>query len=407
MSRRTVIALTAALGALAVPTAAPAAETLGQLGGPVMCAPTGATPVAMVQGAVAPTGTSYSAPASGVLTKFTMAGMSVSDAPPAGAFRVFRGMTPVASVPFTLTAGGASRDARVPVVSGDTLGVSLSNGYCAFLGSPGDSVSVGFDVPDGTAFVSALPLGGGRLPITAVFERDADGDGFGDDSQDGCTTDATRQGSCSADLSTSLSLVEASIPVGGVGIVTARVTNSTEGVANGVRLVQSLPEGVQLIAATPSQGSCAGLDCSLGDLPSGGSAIVVAGVRATSAGAKALSATASSTTSERNAADNAAGATLTAVAPPAVAAQAPAPVVLPRTCRVPKLTGLSRSAAKLVLEAATCRLGSATRQKQKKGTTRGAASVRRQSRKAGTEWPAGTRVNVVLAKKKAKAKRRG
>jgi beta-lactam-binding protein with PASTA domain len=73
---------------------------------------------------------------------------------------------------------------------------------------------------------------------------------------------------------------------------------------------------------------------------------------------------------------------------------------------VPKLTGLSRSAAKLVLEAATCRLGNATRQRQRKGTTQGNALVRRQSRKAGTEWPAGTRVNVVLAKKKA-AKRRG
>jgi uncharacterized repeat protein (TIGR01451 family)/fimbrial isopeptide formation D2 family protein len=54
---------------------------------------------------------------------------------------------------------------------------------------------------------------------------------------------------------------------------TLAINNAGPSTATGVKVADQLPAGVELVSATPTQGSCAGaIECQLGTLPSGGSA---------------------------------------------------------------------------------------------------------------------------------------
>jgi hypothetical protein len=68
------------------------------------------------------------------------------------------------------------------------------------IGSPGSSIQqtgAGSDPAKGsTATLVGSPAVDRRLNLTATVETDADGDGFGDDSQDLCPANATTQGAC-------------------------------------------------------------------------------------------------------------------------------------------------------------------------------------------------------------------
>lgn len=85
---------------------------------------------------------------------------------------------------------------RVPVQAGDLIGLwinSMTNCYRVASGfasaaSPGD-------VQPGTP-TAFTPSSGGQFNIAATVERDADGDNFGDDTQDACPTDDLTQGPC-------------------------------------------------------------------------------------------------------------------------------------------------------------------------------------------------------------------
>jgi hypothetical protein len=96
-------------------------------------------------------------------------------------------------------------DARLPVQSGDRLGMfgrpfSIEGEpvpgfifYCK--GVEGMLGAVPADVPPGSSaeFVEAAT---GRIPVAAVLEADADGDGFGDETQDKCPQAASTQVEC-------------------------------------------------------------------------------------------------------------------------------------------------------------------------------------------------------------------
>jgi hypothetical protein len=86
--------------------------------------------------------------------------------------------------------------AQVPVAAGDVIGFFLpDDGGCAI-----SNPVFGFDSAFADAAVgSTIPYAhtnGVQLDVSALLEPDADGDGFGDDTQDACPEDAGVQGEC-------------------------------------------------------------------------------------------------------------------------------------------------------------------------------------------------------------------
>ncbi|QIG44376.1 hypothetical protein G5V58_17745 [Nocardioides anomalus] len=150
---------------------------------------------------------SYAVPAGGgVVTRFRhRAGAAGGPL----TFKVYRptGVTGqyvvVASETRTVAAGVVNAFAvRVPVRAGDVLGLSSASGLAlAYGGGAGDVVAGsagpgGGDPAVGTTVTTSGGGPGNRLDVAATVESDADGDGFGDDTQDQCATDPRLAGPC-------------------------------------------------------------------------------------------------------------------------------------------------------------------------------------------------------------------
>ena len=82
-----------------------------------------------------------------------------------------------------------------------------------------------------------------------------------------------------ADLQLLLSGEPALVFVGEVVTYTLALTNTGPSLAPGVQVTFTLPDGVQVLDATPSSGSCVEASCALGDLPVGENATVRLRVR--------------------------------------------------------------------------------------------------------------------------------
>jgi uncharacterized repeat protein (TIGR01451 family) len=81
----------------------------------------------------------------------------------------------------------------------------------------------------------------------------------------------------SADLSIAKTTTSQSAPVGGTLTYTITVTNAGPSTATGVVVTDTLPAGLQLISATPSQGTCSGtttVTCNLGTINNGSTATI-------------------------------------------------------------------------------------------------------------------------------------
>jgi hypothetical protein len=92
---------------------------------------------------------------------------------------------------------------RIPVTAGLTLGMWMQTTgmNCAFTsaGGAGDVVDAAIVDPDVTpVFATEATVPGTRVNVSAVVESDADGDGFGDVTQDLCPQSATTQAACPA-----------------------------------------------------------------------------------------------------------------------------------------------------------------------------------------------------------------
>ena len=91
---------------------------------------------------------------------------------------------------------------RVPVGAGDRLGLWIPTGASCYAvsGSPNDVMtylSGSHPEPtDGTTYDTNATQPGTRLDVSATIEPDADGDGYGDDTQDLCPTRADKQNEC-------------------------------------------------------------------------------------------------------------------------------------------------------------------------------------------------------------------
>jgi uncharacterized repeat protein (TIGR01451 family) len=91
--------------------------------------------------------------------------------------------------------------------------------------------------------------------------------------------------SVSADLSVSKTAAPNPVAVGGHLVYTVTVTNVGASAASGVVLTDDLPDGVNFVSATPTQGTCSGaVSCNLGSLAFGASATVTIEVTPTAAG---------------------------------------------------------------------------------------------------------------------------
>lgn len=103
--------------------------------------------------------------------------------------------------------------ARIPVQAGDLLGLRVGNppsggpldfgggASCAFTAAAGNTIREGGSSGNpgaGTVVTMASVLPTYRLNLTATIEPDADGDGFGDESQDPCPAAAGPGAACPA-----------------------------------------------------------------------------------------------------------------------------------------------------------------------------------------------------------------
>lgn len=202
-----VLALAAALASA---TAAPAATTIGST--PASSADVSACAGAtlFVQDVTANASPRYDAPTAGVITSWSVMGRPANTAPLK--MKVVR-----ETAPDTYTIVGTTAEesilmnqlntfpTRISVNAGDKVSLwigSLVTAACFFT-SPnvGDSVRYrggNYTEPvSGEAFPTPQMFGGNaRVDVSAQLEPDADGDGFGDESQDACPELASTQLAC-------------------------------------------------------------------------------------------------------------------------------------------------------------------------------------------------------------------
>jgi hypothetical protein len=175
---------------------------------------------------------SVAAPANGVITRWkSTIGVPIPPGILQVTLQVYRPAGPnlftlvgqSASMP--VNSGVNSFSTRVPVQTGDRLGFFGTAGaetvglFCE-TGQPADVMGYTEAPPSlgGTALFETVP--GFRVPLSAVIEPDADNDGFGDETQDGCPQSAAIQTACPpVALSTSTQVKK--------GSVTVIVTSST------------------------------------------------------------------------------------------------------------------------------------------------------------------------------------
>ena len=131
------------------------------------------------------------------------------------------------------------------------------------------------------------------------------------------------------------------------------------------------------------------MDCTFPAILPGATTGVLVVVKTTSTGRKTLTANVSSPTPDPNGANNSASIEFDVNARRSVIAPG-------AFCRVPRLSGLTRTSARRALEAAGCRLGRTARKRFRTGRY---SRVRLQSIPAGTRVATRTRVNITLRRR--------
>ncbi len=182
---------------LALPASASGAVTLGKTFDPPIGNCDGQTYIQSSS-----EGDQYEAPSDGVITSWSFKAQT-----PAPLLR-FKVVRPVGIDIFSLVGESAltgtianqlnSFPVRIPAQSGDVIGIYRQGGGACFeLTGPDDGVHwLTGDAPSGASLYPDSGTGA-RIPVAAQLEPDGDGDGFGDETQDQCPTDASTQGQCS------------------------------------------------------------------------------------------------------------------------------------------------------------------------------------------------------------------
>ncbi len=159
---------------------------------------------AFPMGHAAPGGTV--APSSGVITRWAIRTGAPSAAGNAVTLRVIGGQTAIATghtYPAPSAAGVHTYYERMPITAGQTIALqaSTTGGGPISINAYADPVAGALSrqwtqpFPDGE---TKPPIGSGVINVLfqATFEPDADADGFGDETQDGCTGQSGSQAGC-------------------------------------------------------------------------------------------------------------------------------------------------------------------------------------------------------------------
>jgi hypothetical protein len=193
---------------------------------------------------------------------------------------------------------------RIPVSVGDLLGQTtgpVSGVACVNTAVPaGDQWrALGGDPAVGTTQTFGGTFANRRANISAVVEPDADGDGFGDETQDRCPGLAGTVNGCpQADLAVSEAASPNPSPVHGQFSYLVQVhNNGPSAVPLGVATVaDTVGPSVTLISANSPGGACtlgAVVHCPVGALAAGASTTITVTVRADTEGGRANAATVS------------------------------------------------------------------------------------------------------------------
>ncbi len=208
MRKRCTAALIGSFAALALVAAQPAAAST-TIGNP--CTGNASSNEFSFAGLANAPGSPFpaAAPSAGVITSWTF---RIVEVPPNILSQVVKVLHPTgAPSQFTVTAesspgslvqGANTFATRLPIQAGDVLATSgtaegtLVTVYCN-TATPGDKAGVLPGNPTQGATTTAIAEPEGlQIPITAVIEPDADGDGYGDETQDKCPQSAAVQGEC-------------------------------------------------------------------------------------------------------------------------------------------------------------------------------------------------------------------
>lgn len=205
-------ALVLLLAGLALASPASAATTIGQVAADPtgLCGPSNGGRLAVQTVAASP---GWVVPSAGVITGWSSTGRTAAESPGVQ-FTVWReaaddpgfynliGITEAQTVPMGAL---GSFPARITTQAGDVIGLYSTTGPagCFGTGATGDRVArqnySSIEVAGPINFLyqlSGVSVTPALLNAAAVLEPDADADGFGDETQDLCATDATIQTAC-------------------------------------------------------------------------------------------------------------------------------------------------------------------------------------------------------------------
>jgi uncharacterized repeat protein (TIGR01451 family) len=348
-----------ALAGVVFIASASAATTVGQTGTVTGSGCGGFVPFSDFQVAVA-AGNSYRVPSPGVITSWSSpaANSGQTGIEKLKVYRATSAADPAAtgnqsfftvgeSQPQTPATQPGPYPTRIPVQGGDFIGMSSLSTMapCSFPGAAADKHrEVAFaDPAPGTTTTFGMPPSATRVNVAATLEPDADQDGFGDETQDLCLSlPGSAQGCPRADLALSKTARQGAES----DLVTYTLVARNDGPdpVPDVGVRDTLPANARVVSASGPLGACiasgALLDCPVGSLASGASAVITTVVRLRagrqsntakvySLGALLLAASRAPGAGDPNPANDTAGATLN-VALPAVSQTR----VSPRTFRL-------------------------------------------------------------------------
>ena len=216
------------------------------------------------------------------------------------------------------------------IEAGDHLGLTFPTGAtfgCIQTPNLGDAFRTKIAPPDTTVGQDNSGFAGNqdhfKADVSAVVEPDADNDGFGDESQDSCTTDASvHSGPCPVDVSIVKTVSDGAQQGSNLTYTLAVKNNSAINPADGLTVTDPLPAGLAFVSSSAGQGSCVGganVSCGLGTLAPQQETTVTIVATPTASGPLTNTASVTTTSSDTDTANNSStAATIVAPIPPPV-----------------------------------------------------------------------------------------